>query len=98
MIAGIYALVPIAGLDGAAAATLCGFGGYCVVIALTAKVWPDNFDIFVGLLGSCALVGGYQWAIDRFDIFGGLLAVALICPLYGILTARGLSRRLLNQN
>jgi hypothetical protein len=80
----VYILTPLVGLDGAASATLSGFGSYFLIVAFVARTWPRLSDVLIGALGSILLLAIY-WGLANF--FGYIVSrggVPLIFSFYGL--------------
>ena len=88
MVAGVYVLTPLVGLDGAAIATLAGFGLHFFIVAFAARTWPTLADVLTSASSSLALFVIYHWAAHTFGSLVGMMAVGLIFSCYGLWTMR----------
>ncbi len=71
-------LTPLAGLEGAATATLSGFLCYYLIVAHVSKGWPSLGKLLLGLFCGGFLFGIFQITVH---IYGALLGIALVSVL-----------------
>ncbi|MFO7271891.1 lipopolysaccharide biosynthesis protein [Sphaerobacter thermophilus] len=84
MVVGVYLLVPAAGIEGAAIATLAGVATYCGVLAAVSRTVPSPLAMIWGVIGCLGLL-----ATGRFfagtSFVGEAIAISLVGVLYALL-------------
>lgn len=88
MVAGVYVLTPLAGLDGTGIATLSGFGLYFVIISYAARTWPTLSDILIGTCSSLCLFWIFHWVAPIGGNLISILLVGLILFVYSLWVLR----------
>jgi O-antigen/teichoic acid export membrane protein len=82
MAAGVYVMTPVAGLEGAASASLAGFVGYFAIIASASKGWPALREVFIAVSGSIMLFTIYRLGIVYFGAIVGAVGMAGLLVIY----------------
>lgn len=82
MVGGTFGLVPLAGLDGAANATLFGFGAYFFVIAISAQVVPAAGDIVLGAAAGLLLFLAFRFGSRSEGLITGGVSIVFATLCY----------------
>lgn len=84
MVTGVYLLVPIAGVEGAAVATLAGVATYCAVLAAVSRMVPSPLAMVWGVIGCLGLLSIRRMTAGS-SFADEAVAVALVGVLYAFL-------------
>lgn len=82
MVSGVFILTPIAGLVGAATASLCGFVCYFAIIAFNNDSWPAFKDILVVMPTAAFIYLASQLGHSHFDLINNIFFILLILGTY----------------
>jgi len=84
MVVGVYLLVPVLGVEGAAVATLAGVATYCAVLAVASRMVPSPVSMLWGLSGCLGLLATGR-LLAGTSLIGEAIAISLVGALYALL-------------